>query len=91
MTTLSLSGCGNITDVAVVAVASGCPQLTTLVLGGLWNCEDNITDAAMMAVASGSVPAAHVARPVWARAHWARALAVQSRGKQRPARDVTTN
>ena len=36
-------------DAAVMAMASGCPQLTTL---DLCNC-DNITDAAVVAVASG--------------------------------------
>ena len=45
---LGLSGCRNITDAAVVAVASGCKQLTTL---DLWSCR-NITDAAVVAVAS---------------------------------------
>jgi hypothetical protein len=92
LSSLSLSGCGNITDVAVVAVASGCPQLTTLVLGGLWNCEDNITDAATMAVASGCPQLTSL--DLYGRAHWARALAVQSRevsAGSRPTRDVTTN
>jgi hypothetical protein len=39
---VNLFYCGNITDVAVVAVTSGCKQLTSLYLGGC----SQITDAA---------------------------------------------
>ena len=45
---LNLGGCDKITDEAVVAVASRCPQLTML---DLYGC-DQITDAAVVAVAS---------------------------------------
>ena len=46
LTSLNLSCCHNITDVAVTAVAVACPQLTSLNLSG---CK-SITDAAVTAV-----------------------------------------
>ena len=51
LTTLNLTYCSKITDAALEAVASGCPQLTSLNLG---ECSDmtHITEAVVQAVAS---------------------------------------
>ena len=75
-------------DAVVAAVASKCSQLLSLDLHG---CR-RITDDAAKAVASGCPQLTSL--DLYGRAHWARALAVQSRevsAGSRPTRDVTTN